>query len=150
LNKISVTGNRAKSLARLVMRHAYAFVPLGFGIWASHYLFHLLIGPFTIVPALQTFFAQVVGIPLLGEPNLRLGAALVPPLWSIQSIQILSMALGIGGALLVSWNGAKRAHQKSQARWIEFLPWALILILIGVLAVVVFLLPMEMRGNVLG
>jgi hypothetical protein len=104
----------------------------------------------TIIPALQTFFANVVGVPLLGEPNLRLGASLVPPLWAIQSVQMLVMAAGIGGALLVVWNGAKRAHTDGGARWREFVPWALILLCIGLLAVVVFLLPMEMRGNVLG
>jgi hypothetical protein len=145
-----VAGNRARSLARLVMRHAYAFLPLGFGIWGGHYLFHFLVGPLTIIPALQTFFADVVGLPLLGEPNLRLGASWVPPLWAIQSIQMLAMAAGIGGALLVAWNAAKRANKQSNARLVEFLPWALILLLIGLLAVRVFLLPMEMRGNALG
>lgn len=149
LNKVTIVGNSARSLSRLVMRHAYAFVPLGFGIWGSHYLFHLLIGPMTIVPALQNFFASVVGVALLGEPNLRLGAALIPPLWAIQSIQMLAVAAGTGGALLVSWNAAKRAHKEGGARWREFLPWAVILLLIAALAVVVFLQPMEMRGNAL-
>jgi hypothetical protein len=150
LNKVTIAGNRTRSLARLVMRHAYAFVPLGFGIWGSHYLFHLLVGPLTIIPALQSFFADVVGVPLLGEPNLRLGASLVLPLWAIQSIQILAVAGGVGGALLVAWSASKRAHQDGGARLREFLPWAIILLLIGLLAARVFLLPMEMRGNVLG
>jgi hypothetical protein len=150
LNQRLVAGNRARSLARLVMRYAYAFVPLGFGIWGSHYLFHLLIGPLTLIPALQTFFANVVGLPLLGAPNLRLGAAWVLPLVGIQSIQMLAMAAGSGGALLVAWNAAKRANQERGAQWREFLPWAMILLLLTVLAVMIFLLPMEMRGNALG
>ncbi|MCC6453354.1 MAG: FesM [Caldilineaceae bacterium] len=149
LNQRFVPGNRARSLARLIMRHAYAFVPLGFGIWASHYLFHLLIGPLTLIPALQTFFANVVGVPLLGEPNVLLGAAWVPPIAVIQGIQMLTMAAGIGGAWLVTWNAAARAHKDRNDRLREFLPWALILLLIGALAIWVFLLPMEMRGNVL-
>lgn len=149
-NQRTVAANRSRSVVRLIMRHAYAFVPLGFGIWGSHYLFHFLVGPLTIIPALQTFFADVVGVALLGEPNLRLGASWVLPLWSIQAIQMLSMAGGIGGALLVAWNAAKRAHKASGARLAEFLPWALILLLVAVLAIVVFLLPMEMRGNALG
>jgi ferredoxin len=150
LNKQMVAGNRARSLTRLIMRHAYAFVPLGFGIWGSHYLFHLLVGPLTIIPALQTFFADVVGLPLLGEPNLRIGASWVLPLWGIQGIQMLSMAAGMIGALLVAWNGAKLANKDGSGRVREFLPWALIVLLVGVLAVMVFLLPMEMRGNALG
>jgi hypothetical protein len=150
LNQQSVAANRVRSLKRLIMRHAYAFVPLGFAIWTSHYLFHLLIGPLTLIPALQTFFADVVGFPLLGEPNLTLGASLVLPLTSLQVIQMIVMATGVGGALLVAWNAATRAHKDRGASLREFLPWALILLLIGAIAVWVFLLPMEMRGNVLG
>jgi hypothetical protein len=98
----------------------------------------------------QTFFADVVGVPLLGAPNLHLGATLVPPLWAIQTIQMVAMATGIGGALMVAWNGAKRANKERGAILREFVPWALILLLIGALAIFVFLQPMEMRGNVLG
>jgi polyferredoxin len=150
LSQQSVSANRARSLKRLIMRHAYAFVPLGFAIWTSHYLFHLLIGPLTLIPALQTFFADVVGIPLLGEPNLTLGASWVLPLPTLQGIQMIAMAAGVGGALLVAWNAARRAHQDRGAVLREFLPWTLILLLIGAVAVWVFLLPMEMRGNALG
>ncbi len=150
LNQQSVAANRVRSLKRLIMRHAYAFVPLGFAIWMSHYLFHLLIGPLTLIPALQTFFADVVGMPLLGEPNLTLGASWILPLPILQGIQVIVMAAGVGGALWVAWNAAKRVHQERGAVLREFLPWALILLLIGAVAVWVFLLPMEMRGNVLG
>jgi polyferredoxin len=150
LNRRTVAGNRTRTLARLVMRHAYAFVPLGFAIWGGHYLFHLLIGPLTIVPALQTFFANVVGVPFLGAPNPRLATLWIMPLWALQSVQMLAVASGIGGALLVAWNGASRAHKESGAHLIEFWPWAVVLLLIGAAAVWIFLLPMEMRGNVLG
>lgn len=150
LNRSFVAADRTRSLARLVMRYAYAFVPLGFGIWASHYLFHLLLGLMSFIPALQTFFADVVGLPLLGKPNLTLGVALVPPLWVVQAIQMLALAAGISGALLVAWNGAKRAHKGQNARLVAFLPWALVLLFIGAVAIFVFLQPMEMRGNALG
>jgi polyferredoxin len=150
LNQRLVASNRARSLSRLVIRHAYAFVPLGFGIWGSHYLFHLMTGPLTIIPALQAFFANVVGVALLGTPNLRLAASWVLPITAIQSVQMVVMAGGIGGALLVAWSASKRTNKNSSARLREFLPWALILLLIGLLAVRVFLLPMEMRGSVLG
>ena len=94
--------------------------------------------------------ADVVGVPLLGEPNLTLGVSLVPPLWLVQAIQMAAMAAGLGGALLVAWNAAKRAHKEQNARLAAFLPWALILLFVGAVAILVFLQPMEMRGNVLG
>jgi len=65
-----------RRLDRLVMAYAYAFVPLGLGVWTAHYLFHFLIGAFTIVPALQQFFANTVGLALLGQPNWQLAADL--------------------------------------------------------------------------
>jgi len=150
LNRIMIAGNRARSLGRLVMRHAYSFVPLGFGVWASHYLFHLMVGPLTIIPALQDFFGNVVGVPLLGATNLRMGSSLVPPLWVVQSVQMLAMAAGVSAALLIAWDASKRANSDGASRWKEFLPWAFILLLVGILAARVFLLPMEMRGNALG
>jgi hypothetical protein len=56
----------------------------------------------------------------------------------------------MGGALLVTWSASKRAHKQPGARWREFLPWAVVLLLIAVLATMIFLQPMEMRGNALG
>jgi polyferredoxin len=150
LNRRTIRANRPTKLARLVGRYAYAFVPLGFGIWAAHYLFHLLIGPLTLLPALQGFFADVVGLPLLGTPNPQLGAALTPPLVVVQAVQMGAMAAGLGGALWVAWRAATSHHAHTGMAWREVAPWALILLGVALLAVWVFLLPMEMRGNVLG
>ena len=60
------------------MAYAYAFVPLGLAVWTAHYLFHFLIGAFTIVPALQQFFARTIGLALLGQPNWQLATELIP------------------------------------------------------------------------
>jgi hypothetical protein len=150
LNRTMLEDNRSLRPARLVQQYAYAFVPLGFGIWASHYLFHLLIGPLTIVPALQTFFADVVGLAWLGAPNPRIGMMLTVPVGWIQALQMLLMAAGLGGALLVGYRAAANRARSPQVAWREFAPWAVILVAVAILAVWVFLLPMEMRGNVLG
>jgi hypothetical protein len=80
----------------------------------------------------------------------KLAAALVFPIGAIQTIQMLAMTAGIGGALWLAWDASTRANKDNGSRLREFLPWALILLLIGLLAVRVFLLPMEMRGNALG
>jgi ferredoxin len=150
LNRTMLEDNRSLRPARLVQQYAYAFVPLGFGIWASHYLFHLLIGPLTIVPALQSFFADVVGLAWLGAPNPRIGMMLTVPVGWIQALQMLLMAAGLGGALLVGYRAAANRARSPQVAWREFAPWAVILVAVAILAVWVFLLPMEMRGNVLG
>ena len=143
------TGSQARTLWRLVMRHAYAFVPLGFGVWSAHYLFHLLVGPLTIVPAFQTFWVNVVGQPVFGAPNWTVGAWSLP-LAVVQGVQMVAVASGLAAALAVVWAGAVPAHPTRRAAAGEALPWAVILVALAGLAVWIFLLPMEMRGNVLG
>lgn len=150
INRLTVAADRSRSLARLVMRYAYSFVPLGFGVWAAHYLFHLLIGPLTIWPALQNFWPEVTGTALLGQPNWTQAGAWVPSVSAIQAVQMAAMAVGLGMALAVAWRAARRSHREQAAAWVAFAPWALILLLLAGLGVTVFLLPMEMRGNVLG
>lgn len=148
LNRL-LPGNRSRSLARGLMRYAYSFVPLGFGIWAAHYLFHLLIGPLTICPALQNFLVEVAGVALLGRPNWSAAGVWMPPLGVIQAVQMAAMAAGTAGALAVAWRAARRSQTDVRAAWLEIAPWALILLALAAAAVWVFLLPMEMRGNVL-
>ena len=148
LNRL-LPGNRSRSLARGLMRYAYSFVPLGFGIWAAHYLFHLLIGPLTIWPALQNFLVEVAGVALLGRPNWSAAGVWMPPLGVIQAVQMAAMAAGTAGALAVAWRAARRSQTDVRAAWLEIAPWALILLALAAAAVWVFLLPMEMRGNVL-
>ncbi|MCC6166654.1 MAG: hypothetical protein IT329_05440 [Caldilineaceae bacterium] len=148
LNRL-LPGNRSRSPARGLMRYAYSFVPLGFGIWAAHYLFHLLIGPLTIWPALQHFFVEVAGVALLGRPNWSAAGVWMPPLGVIQAVQMAAMAAGTAGALAVAWRAARRSQTDVCAALLEVVPWALILLALAAAAVWVFLLPMEMRGNVL-
>lgn len=150
INRLTIAANRARSLSRGVIRYAYSFVPLGFGIWAAHYLFHLLIGPLTIWPAFQNFWVAVFGAVLFGQPNWTAGGVWMPPLLVIQTIQMVAMAAGTAGALLVAWRAARRSHADPRTALLEMAPWALILLLLAAVSVWVFLLPMEMRGNVLG
>lgn len=141
---------RALPLQRYLLRHAYSFVPLGFAVWTAHYLFHLLIGPLTIWPAFQTFWVQVAGIPLFGRPDWSVAAAWVMPQPAIQVIQMVTMGTGLVMALLLSYRAAASEHSHRAGAVRELLPWAVVLLLLAVAATWVFLLPMEMRGNVLG
>jgi len=141
---------KPRSLRSIVVRFAYAFVPLGFGLWTAHYLFHLLIGPLTIVPAMQRFSAELIGIPLLGEPDWRIAASRVPSVGAVRGVQMAAVAIGTAFAILVGWRATRITGKDVRHRLTEFAPWLVILLLLAIAAVVVFLLPMEMRGNVLG
>lgn len=149
LNRLTVAADRGLPLKRLVMRYAYAFVPIGFGIWTAHYLFHLLLGMLTLIPATQRFFEEVVGAPLLGPADWTLAARGMPSLEVMQAIQLAALGVGTAVALAVAWRAARQAHGQ-RAALVEALPWAVILVALAATAVYVFLLPMEMRGSVLG
>jgi hypothetical protein len=136
-------------LNRVLMRHAYSFVPLGFAIWFAHYLFHFMTGAMTIVPAFQTFFAQTLQWPILGEPNWTLAARFVPSVGTIQLIQTIITYGGLLAAVLLTMNAARRTHNNRRHALIEALPWIALLVLLAAASGMTFLLPMEMRGSAL-
>ena len=138
------------SLNRIIMRHAYSFVPLGFAIWFAHYMFHFLIGPMTIVPAVQTMFARTFGWPLFGPADWTLAARFVMPIPTIQLIQTAAVYGGLLWAVALTFGAARQAHKERGKMLVEALPWVLLLVFLALAAGGTFLLPMEMRGNVLG
>lgn len=140
----------ATLLNRLVMRYAYSFVPLGFAIWLAHYLFHFLTGALTIVPALQTFFMQTLGWPVLGAPDWNMALRFVPSVEVIQTLQTIIMYGGLLAALAMTLNAARRAHKRRDQLLLEALPWLVLLVGLTLASGVTFLLPMEMRGSALG
>lgn len=144
-----LTGGSGDLRSRII-RYAYGFVALGFGIWTAHYLFHFLTGPLTIIPALQGFFAYMVGVPILGEPNWSLAARGVAPLPVIRGVQMTAVLAGLltgGGA---AWRAATEEAVTRQEALRAAIVWLLLLLIIALIAVYLFLLPMEMRGNILG
>ena len=140
----------ASSLNLIVMRYAYAFVPIGFAVWIAHYLFHFLTGAMTLVPALQTFFADTLGAPLLGEPDWTLVQWFVPSVTNIQWFQLIALMIGVLAAVYLTINAAYRANRSSRLFWLEALPWLVILFVLAAASANTFVLPMEMRGSALG
>lgn len=142
--------NRELSLHRLVMRHAYSFVPLGFAIWLAHYLFHFLIGAMTIVPAFQTFFQRTLNWPIFGEPNWQLATLFVPATSTVQLLQSIITYGGLLAALTLSLRTASNTQRNGRRALLEALPWLILLIGLAVASGATFLLPMEMRGSAIG
>jgi polyferredoxin len=143
-------GSAHTSLNRLVMRYAYSFVPLGFAIWIAHFLFHFLTGAMTIVPAMQTFFADTLGLPLLGEPDWSLALWFIPSVTTIQTLQLLILGVGSLAAVHLAVNAAHRANGRKRSFWLEAAPWLLLLFLLAAASANTFVLPMEMRGSAIG
>lgn len=142
--------SKEPSLNRLVIHYAYSFVPLGFAIWFAHYLFHFLTGALTIVPAFQTFFQRTLAWPILGEPNWQLAARFVPTVETIQIFQSIITYGGLMAALVLTLSAARQSQPTAHSALQEALPWLVVLVLLAVASGSTFLLPMEMRGSILG
>jgi ferredoxin len=128
-------------------RYGYALVPIGFGMWMAHYLYHFLVGGMAIVPATQEYLADL-GFPLFGVPAWSLGPV-VPDSW-LFPIEILFLELG----LLVSLVTALRIGQREVGNGPRSLraaaPWGALALILSIAGVWLLLQPMEMRGTLLG
>ena len=143
-----LAGDRRNEPLRIVLaRYAPTVVPLGFGIWFAHYWFHFASGALTIVPVLQNFLLDH-GIALLGaKPAWSLGAIL-PGDWLIV-LELAAVLIGFLASLVVLRRQATAATSDERSARQVMLPWLALLILLALAAVLIFMLPMEMRGTAL-
>lgn len=148
LGKLS--SKTSESLNRILIRYAYSFVPIGFAIWFAHYLFHFLIGSMTLVPALQTFFAETLGLPLLGQPDWTLAQWFIPSVTTVQTIQLLSLVVGALASVYIAVRVARQPNRTSATFWMEAAPWIVLIFLLAAASANTFVLPMEMRGSAIG
>jgi hypothetical protein len=144
LSQLTRGGDRQNWRA-ILTRYVYALVPIGFGVWLAHYSFHFLTGFWTFVPVVQSFVADIFGLPLLGTPRWELGP-LVPAGW-LFPLELGFLGLGWFGSLLVAYRVA--AGEAPRHPWWAFLPWAGLLSLLFVAAIWLMGQPMEMRGTFL-
>lgn len=133
-------GSRA-TLLSAIMKHVYALVPLGFGVWLAHYSFHFLTGLYTFIPVTQSAFASA-GWPLLGEPLWSLGGVATR---FVYPLQLGLLGLGLTGSLLVAYRlsvDGTAAHPRR-----VFASWAGLCVLLCASALWLMSQPMEMRGT---
>lgn len=141
----AVTGPERRPIRAEIVTYAVALLPLGFGLWIAHYLFHFLTGVFTIVPVAQSATVDLFGWPVLGDPLWRL-AGMRPG--AVFPVQIGFVLLGALGSLAAAYGLSERDHPRRA--FAATLPWAAVLILIAAAALWVLSNPMEMRGTAFG
>jgi hypothetical protein len=144
-----VTRGLARSAGPLratALSYAYALIPIGLGIWAAHYGFHLLTGVMTIVPVTQSAVIDGFGRPLLGGP-LWGWVGLQPG--SLFPIQLGCLVLGTTGSAGMVHAISRRDHPSRPA--LASVPWLVVIGLIAAAALWILWQPMEMRAvSVLG
>jgi polyferredoxin len=129
---------RHLSLRQIVAAFAPAFVPVGFGIWIAHYLFHLLVAPLTIIPVFQEF------IGLRGDWA-RFSVSV--DMGIIGLVQAVALLAGVLFSLMLAQRTALRLYRRRGLPGL--IPWALLLIGLALITLHILSLPMEMRGSVL-
>ncbi len=133
-----------QSLWQIIRTYSFGLIPLGVGIWAAHYAFHLLTGLWTFIPVVQRIAADFLGRP---APRTTM---LVPglPEEIVYPIEIGLIGLGLLGSLLALYQIASR-ERPTRARP-AYLPWAVLALALAGAAIWLLSQPMEMRGTFLG
>lgn len=126
----------------LLARFAPAFVPLGAALWASHFLFHLATGAFTVVPVA---WRLLHGLGFNVEPDWTLVG--FSGEW-ITALELTLLDLGLLGSLYLAWKISGDTFGRSR-RFHGFLPWAVTLVWLFAVAVWLVFQPMDMRGTML-
>ena len=129
------------TLRATVLAYAYALIPVGLGIWAAHYGFHLLTGALTIVPVAQSATVDAFGHALLGGPfwgwvGLQPGA--------VFPIQLGCVVLGASGSMAM----VQAISQRDQPTrpMLASVPWLVVVLLLTTTALWILSQPMEMRA----
>jgi hypothetical protein len=138
-------GRLSANWIEVAARYSFALIPLGFGMWLTHYSFHLLTSYATIVPTTQRFAADWGG-PFLGEPAWSCACCLPTADWLLL-LEIVFLDLGL---LLSLYAGLRIARSQAQ-RWSQALaafgPWALLMFFLFAAGIWIVFQPMQMRGT---
>ncbi len=129
-------------------RFSYSLLPLGFGMWLSHYSFHFLGSYETVVPAVQRFVGDQ-GLLILGDPAWALTCCRPVAEW-LPRLEIVSLDLGL---LLSLYTGYRIALNQCPGRLRvvkAFLPWGVLIVVLFATGVWIILQPMQMRGTLPG
>jgi ferredoxin len=132
-------------VGQVIVRYAYALVPIGVGVWAAHYGFHFLTGLWTIVPVGQSAAIDATGSALLGEPSWR-WIGMRPG--AVFPLQVGAILLGALGSLVLVYRISERDHPGLTLR--AAAAWAAVVVVLAVLAIWILSQPMEMRATDLG
>ncbi len=134
-------GARGRPIARLEASYVFALVPFGVGMWAAHYLFHLLTAAFAVIPIAQRAAARAFGRPLLGAPLWSL-TGMRPG--SVVPIQVGLLLLGAVGSLALVWSISEGECPDHPAR--ASLSWMAVVLALLSCSLWILWQPMEMRA----
>jgi hypothetical protein len=122
------------SLAANITKFGYAIIPLDVAGHVAHNLFHLFAEGKAVL---------FTALPLFGQVSPEGSPALLS-LATIQVLQYLLIGLGLLGSLYAAYRIAK-SHYGASTTWPTFLPYAALVLVLGMINIGLFMLPMAMR-----
>lgn len=125
-------------------RFGYAMIPLGFGMWLTHYSFHLFTSAGAIIPVTQRL-ALDWGGPWLGLPDWACSCCVMVGSWLLR-LEIIFLDLGLVASLYVGYRVATSRHALPLRSCKAFAPWAMLMLLLFAVGIWIVFQPMEMRG----
>jgi hypothetical protein len=138
-------GGLAASWKEVAARYSYALLPIGFGMWLTHYCFHFLTSYATVLPTAERFLVDL-GWTALGSPEWNCSCCLPVADWLLH-LEIIFLDLG----LLLSLYTAYRIALSQTQGWRRFLgafaPWAALVVLLFIAGIWIVFQPMQMRGT---
>ncbi len=137
-------GGAREPILRNVTTWGWALVPVGFGMWAAHYLYHLLIGGLTLIPVFHEYLTDL-GLRTAGAPRWGMGA-MVPESW-LFPLEVLLLQGGLLLSLVAGYRIGLRTGGSKKAALRGFLPWGVLATLLAGAGIWLLLQPMEMRGT---
>jgi len=141
-------GSISASSLEVATRFSYALVPLGFGMWLSHYSFHFLTSWETALPAAQRAL-QDLGGTFLGEPRYQCSCCRPVGDWLIR-LEILFLDVGLLMSLYAGYRIALCQSARLSGALKAFAPWGVLIVLLFAAAVWIVFQPMQMRGTLPG
>jgi cytochrome c oxidase assembly factor CtaG/ferredoxin len=138
-------GGITVGLKSLISDFGMTLVPLGFGLWLAHLLFHLFTGSHTPIPVIQRV-AWDLHLPLSGQPDWTITSWTIPQLLDLE---ILFLDLGLLVSLYAGWKIANRYGNENSRALLIFAPWSVLYILFFLTAIWIVFQPMDMRGTML-
>ncbi len=123
-------------------RSALALVPLGMGMWAAHLLFHLVMASPGLWPLVQQAGSDF-GLHWMGLPQWSAGADVLRGNGLLQ-LQLLFLDGGLLLSLYMVW------RTRAVRSWLANVPLVLLTVALYALGFWLLLLPMQMRGVMMG
>lgn len=125
-------------------RFGYAIIPLGFGMWLTHYSFHLFTSAGAVIPVTQRLVLDWSG-PWLGLPDWACSCCATVGSWLLR-LEIIFLDLGLLASLYVGYRLARSRHVLPLRSAKAFAPWAMLMLLLFAVGIWIIFQPMEMRG----